>query len=140
MAISFSFFYNAEFMHYNAFDLIFCSCKSRQGEQRRNSVCWKWWHFKWLFCWCWNIFLWIVWTWWWVHFQSRRKGCSRGRFDSKYFIWLMVVFHQSLIAWFFLHHCWSSSNDGVKMNLTLVGDNFLCLLSSLNDEKFWLGD
>ena len=61
-------------------------------------------------------------------FTSNSKGkdaTEKGLTTTgKLFICLMVVFHQSLIASFGLHHCCSSSGDGWDSgNIPVLGQN-----------------
>ena len=56
--------------------------------------------------------------------NSEGKDATDKGLTTKLFICLMVVFHQSLITSFGLHHCWSSSGDGWDSgNIPLVGQN-----------------
>lgn len=50
-------------------------------------------------------------------FTSNPKGkdAAEKGLTAKLFICLTVVFHQSLIASFGVHHCWSASSDGVGL-------------------------
>lgn len=56
--------------------------------------------------------------------SSEGKDATERGFTTKLFVCLTVVFHQSLITSFGLHHCWSSSADGWdSRNIPVVGQN-----------------
>ena len=56
--------------------------------------------------------------------SSEGKDATERGLTTKLFVCLTVVFHQSLITSFGLHHCWSSSADGWdSRNIPVVGQN-----------------
>ena len=56
--------------------------------------------------------------------NSEGKDATEKGLTTKLFVCLTVVFHQSLITSFGLHHCWSSSDDGWDSgNIPVVGQN-----------------